>query len=168
MRTFLSHLKSNAVAYVALFIALGGTGYAATTLPAGSVGTKQLRNGSVTASKLAKGAVSSTNLNSKTITGHIALWAQVGSSGRVLASSPGASALLTTTPGFERVTWHRNTSSRCLALANVFDVPGALAAGSANVTGPDLHPGRTNYFVSTFNGVGQLAPENVNIVVICP
>ena len=33
------------VAYVALFIALGGTGYAAMSLPANSVGTGQLRNG---------------------------------------------------------------------------------------------------------------------------
>lgn len=41
------------VAYVALFAALGGTGYAATQLPAHSIGTVQLRNGAVTMQKLA-------------------------------------------------------------------------------------------------------------------
>jgi hypothetical protein len=37
---------------VALFVALGGTSYAATQLPANSVGTKQIRPGAVTPAKL--------------------------------------------------------------------------------------------------------------------
>jgi hypothetical protein len=41
------------VAYLALFFALGGVGYAATQLPANSVGTRQLRNGAVTLTKIA-------------------------------------------------------------------------------------------------------------------
>src|SRR5262249_14784608 len=36
----------------ALFVALGGTTYASTSLPANSVGTKQIRNRAVTASKI--------------------------------------------------------------------------------------------------------------------
>jgi Repeat of unknown function (DUF5907) len=43
------------VAYVALFFALGGVGYAATQLPTNSVGTRQLRNGAVTLTKIATG-----------------------------------------------------------------------------------------------------------------
>jgi hypothetical protein len=43
----------NVVATLALFVALGGASYAATTLPAGSVGTAQLRPGAVTGSRLA-------------------------------------------------------------------------------------------------------------------
>ncbi len=46
------------VAYLALFIALGGTTYAAFKVPANSVGTRQLKNGSVTTLKFASGAVS--------------------------------------------------------------------------------------------------------------
>jgi hypothetical protein len=42
------------VACVALFVALGGTSYAAVTLAANSVGTKQLKNGAVTAAKVGK------------------------------------------------------------------------------------------------------------------
>ena len=49
------------VSLIALFVALGGTSYAAiTALPAGSVGTPQLKNGAVTAAKIsssARGAV---------------------------------------------------------------------------------------------------------------
>jgi hypothetical protein len=45
------------VSFVALFVALGGVGYAATQLPANSVGTAQLRNGSVGNWKLKSNAV---------------------------------------------------------------------------------------------------------------
>jgi hypothetical protein len=48
---------SMTVALLALIIAMGGTGYAAIKLPANSVGTKQLKKKSVTASKLAANAV---------------------------------------------------------------------------------------------------------------
>ena len=45
------------VSFVALFVALGGVGYAATQLPANSVGTAQLQNGSVGNWKLKSNAV---------------------------------------------------------------------------------------------------------------
>jgi hypothetical protein len=43
---------STVVAGIALIVALGGTGYAATVLPAGSVGTAQLKTGAVVSSKV--------------------------------------------------------------------------------------------------------------------
>lgn len=47
------HLSyANVVASLALFLALGGVGYAAMKLPKNSVGTKQLKNGAVTAAKV--------------------------------------------------------------------------------------------------------------------
>jgi len=42
------------VALIALFVALGGTTYAATSLPRQSVGTAQLKNGAVTGTKINK------------------------------------------------------------------------------------------------------------------
>jgi hypothetical protein len=48
-----------AVALVALFVALGGGAYAAVSMPANSVGSKQLKNGAVIASKLANNAITS-------------------------------------------------------------------------------------------------------------
>lgn len=53
IRTFTTHLRGHAVAYLALFIALGGTTYAA-SLPRNSVGTAQLKDRSVTALKLGR------------------------------------------------------------------------------------------------------------------
>jgi hypothetical protein len=45
------------VACVALIVALGGTGYAAITLPRNSVGSKQLRANAVTSSKVRNGSL---------------------------------------------------------------------------------------------------------------
>jgi len=47
-------LRQNTIGLLALFIALGGTTYAATALPKNSVGTAQLRNGAVVKAKIAK------------------------------------------------------------------------------------------------------------------
>jgi hypothetical protein len=49
----LTYLRRHHLAIIALFVALGGTSYAATQLPANSVGTRQIRAGAVTPSKLA-------------------------------------------------------------------------------------------------------------------
>jgi hypothetical protein len=51
------------VAVVALFVALGGASYAAFSVPANSVGTKQLRSRAVTSAKLANHAVSGAKLD---------------------------------------------------------------------------------------------------------
>ena len=47
------------ISLLALFVALGGTSYAATSLPANSVGTKQLKSGAVTRSKISSGTLAS-------------------------------------------------------------------------------------------------------------
>jgi len=56
----LGHLRRNLVAYLALFVALGGTSYAAADrlLPANSVGTRQLRDHAVTKKKIARSTLS--------------------------------------------------------------------------------------------------------------
>lgn len=55
----LTHLRSNAVAYLALFIALSGTSYASVQLPKDSVRAKQI----------AAGAVGSSEVKNNTLTG---------------------------------------------------------------------------------------------------
>jgi hypothetical protein len=47
--------RRNALALVALFVALGGTSYAAFGVPINSVGTVQIRNGAIPSSKLTLG-----------------------------------------------------------------------------------------------------------------
>lgn len=54
--------SAHAIAIAALFFALGGGAYAAvSSLPANSVGTRQLKNGSVTAAKLSHSGVQALN-----------------------------------------------------------------------------------------------------------
>src|SRR5689334_13335464 len=77
------HIRSNAVAYVALFVALGGTSYAALKPPANSVGTKQIKNHSITPVKLDPGKTGAV----------VRFWAVVGAAGsgeQVVASHPKA------------------------------------------------------------------------------
>jgi len=55
------------VACVALIIALGGTSYAAITLPAGSVGTKQLKYGAVTSAKVKNGSLTLSDISAASL-----------------------------------------------------------------------------------------------------
>src|SRR3954447_6942638 len=59
---------SMVVACVALGVALGGTGYAATQLPPKSVGQKQLRNGAVGNLQIRDGAVTKGKLHAGAVT----------------------------------------------------------------------------------------------------
>ncbi|WP_292675493.1 hypothetical protein [Nocardioides sp.] len=60
-------VRHNAIALLALFIAIGGTSYAVTALPKNSVGTKQLKNNSVKSSKIADGQVSSADVKDSSL-----------------------------------------------------------------------------------------------------
>jgi hypothetical protein len=53
------------VATIALIISMGGTGYAAFTLPNNSVATKQLKNGAVTAAKVKRHSLTGAQINFK-------------------------------------------------------------------------------------------------------
>ena len=61
-RAALGHLRRNAVAYLALTIALGGTSYAAVEIPRNSVGTNQIRANAVGPSELRAGSVRSSEI----------------------------------------------------------------------------------------------------------
>jgi len=58
---------ANVVATLALFIALGGTSYAALTLPRDSVGVAQIRKGAVGGSELRSKAVASRSIRDRSI-----------------------------------------------------------------------------------------------------
>jgi hypothetical protein len=66
MRRLFSHLRSQGIAYLALFVALGGTAYAA-SLPANSVGTKQLKTNAVTAAKIKADAITTGKVEDATL-----------------------------------------------------------------------------------------------------
>jgi hypothetical protein len=65
MRDRLSY--ANVTATLALFVALGGSSYAALKLPTNSVGAKQLKSGSVGAKELKKGSVRSKQVSDKSL-----------------------------------------------------------------------------------------------------
>ena len=67
MNKALRHLRSNVIAYLALFIALGGTGYAAVSIPKGSVGTNQLKNHAVTPIKFDRGSIAGGSMPSSVV-----------------------------------------------------------------------------------------------------
>ncbi|MDX6704978.1 MAG: hypothetical protein QOI48_824 [Solirubrobacteraceae bacterium] len=66
-RTLL-HLRRNAVAYCALFVATGGTSYAAVSLPANSVTSKQIKKSAVSGPKIKKNAVTAAKIKKNAVT----------------------------------------------------------------------------------------------------
>jgi hypothetical protein len=104
----LTFIRNNAIALLALFVALGGTSYAAFSLPAGSVGTKQLRNGAITPVKL----------DARTIGGSVRHWAFVNQDGTVIGGSSGARASLGPGGAPFYVTWGDQFLHSCAVLAN--------------------------------------------------
>ena len=55
----MTHLRNNVVAYLALVVALGGTSYAAVTLPKDSVTAKQIKSGAVRGAEVKDGSLGS-------------------------------------------------------------------------------------------------------------
>jgi hypothetical protein len=121
----LPHLRDNAVAYLALFIALGGTSYAAIHIPAGSVGPRQIKNHSITPIKF----------NNKAIAGSVRAWAIVMSDGRVLAS--GGTPSVETFDGFPgsyTIRWGVSLPKNCVTNANI-DFRTGKATETVPITG---------------------------------
>ena len=83
---------SMVVALLALFLALGGVSYAKLAIPAGSVGTAQLRTRSVTNHKLANGSVGNAKLAVKSVGTKKIIPAAVGSA-QIHAGAVGAAQI---------------------------------------------------------------------------
>ncbi len=75
---FLRFLRGNTIALLALFVALGGTTYAATSLPKNSVGAKQLKKNAVTNPKIANGAVTGAKIANNSVKGADVLESSLG------------------------------------------------------------------------------------------
>ena len=154
------------VAYVALFVALGGTGYAAISLPANSVGTGQIRNDAVTSNKIANGSIIPSKLNDRDVNGSIAMWARLGPHGTVLSSKPHAK-IVAWNPTYHAgsITWGTTIPAGCFSLATV---DGLWSEGFASVATLGGRHAPADVLVSTFDTSGQYAAEPVNVAVICP
>ena len=67
IRRFARFLRRNTIALLALFIALGGTTYAATALPKNSVGPKQLRKNAVSGVKVKNNSLTGADVLEKSL-----------------------------------------------------------------------------------------------------
>jgi hypothetical protein len=83
---------ANVMATIAVFIALGGTGYAAIHLPRNSVGRSQLRTHAVSNSKLAVGAVTASRVRANSLTGAQINEGTLGTVPSALAAAAASSA----------------------------------------------------------------------------
>jgi hypothetical protein len=161
----LTSARRNAIAYLALFVALGGTSYAALSLPAGSVGTRQLRNGAVTPRKL----------DPRLIGGTVRAWARVSAAGHeVSGSGMNGAGRVKGTPSQYSVLLNVRNVRGCAASASVIEDPHApatsdVAPGSAVVVfGPPLRKGfPAAVGVETFDGSGQPATLPFVVEVLC-
>jgi hypothetical protein len=164
MTRLVNHVRSNVVAYLALFVALGGSSYAAFSLPVGSVGTRQLKNGAVTATKLNPGSVAAS----------VRAWANLTWAGdRWLVQASSSDVRVDTASFGEVLSWRRTRfASNCMA-----SVTPQRNFGPGTPGGPHTLDG----YVSTFFDprVGQLQidgvaadgthqPESVVVLIVCP
>ncbi len=125
MITILRFFRSNAVAFVALFIALGGVGWAATSLPAGSVGARQIQNHSITPEKF----------NQSMIGGSVRYWARISADGKIVASQPKARIVVwnadpTGFYGGGVLRWGKPIAPGCFSLATAESFPRHLSASA--------------------------------------
>jgi hypothetical protein len=157
----LRHIRNNLVGYIALFVALGGTSYAAFSLPAGSVGARQLRNHAITATKL----------NPTSVAASIRAWATLVWSGawRVQASS--ADIRVRRTTQGEVVSWaHTRFPRNCIA--SVTPTVNFLGGnGSASVDGYVTTSFEPQVGFLQINGLtpqGANQVQNVHVLIVCP
>ena len=146
----LRYLRSQVLGLVAIFIALGGTGYAAISIPkhsigqralkSASVGTAQLRKHSVTRAKLANSSVGTAQLRKGSVTADQIKSGSVNST-KLAAGSVGASQLAPGSVGASQIATGSVGSGQLAAgsvgsaqIANGSIGNAQLAAGSVGPT----------------------------------
>jgi hypothetical protein len=171
----IAHLRGNLVGWIALFVALGGTGYAAISIPRNSVGAAQIKNRSITPAKF----------NPSAIGGSVRAWAIIRANATVLASSRKPVVLAGPVPGSYDIQWPVRFPHTCATVANVDErspdqtpvttSDGAttnVAIGSVSGVATETIPTSTGHKISvtnldTFNAAGQPTPMAFDVAVIC-
>jgi hypothetical protein len=154
IRRFIRH---NAIALLALFVALGGTSYAAFTLPRNSVGARQIRNHAITPGKL----------NAHAIGAYVLFWAQIDAHGNVIASRPSGARTTTWNDNPDLgllggpVTWGRAIPRQCFALATAAALPVGVAPA---YTGVQMVSGPAKFANVQVN---PSTPVETNVAVLC-
>jgi hypothetical protein len=152
----LDHLRHNAIAYLALFVALGGTSYAAATLPANSVGSRQLVNHSVTAVKL----------DGKSIVAHVVLMVRIDGDGHVLYSKPRVTpvGLGTGSPKRFLLNLSRPLGRHCALVATADGINPATVTVARSLTGTTA-----SLSLETTGAEGQpVVVAGLEVLGVCP
>jgi hypothetical protein len=158
MTKAMHHVRANAIAYLALFVALGGTGYAAIDLGPRSVGARELKTGAVTTRVLRNGSVTARKLDPNSIGASVRVWAEVTREGQLRAGSPGA-RVVDWVPGAGTIQFPAKIPFDCFSVATVNQLgPGFVNSGIA----------LDKVGVNMENGTGAATTEAVLVVVLCP
>jgi hypothetical protein len=181
---------ANVTAVLALFVALGGTGYAAVTLPRDSVGSAQIKNRAVGSSELKSNAVTSRAIRNRSVgltdispvarsalrgqpgpqgpagPSGVTLRAAVPSGGSVQRGNATSAAHQGGTNEY-RVSFDRDVAS-CVATATLATVPTSggpdqPAAGRITVTQDQA----TSVLVRTYGADGNAAEQPFNLILAC-
>ena|SRR5947209_2110582 len=149
MSRLIAHLRSNLIAYLALFVALGGTSYAAVSVADHSLRPRQF--------------------NPTYLGGYVRAWASVDAGGRVRASGGGVRASLDrfNPPGFYIMNWRPQPVTSCTTIGSVSPgsslvSPGYLITGSFRSKGEGEQS-----VVQTYNGQGQPTDLPFNVELLC-
>jgi hypothetical protein len=147
----LQHLRSNSnlVAYLALFLALGGT--------------------SVAAISLANHSIDPVKLDPSNIGGYVREWASIDANGHVIAS--GGRMTVRTEPGGEVpgryfFTWQTKLTSPCTVIGSV----DTLSGGSPGYLTSDLvalRKAAPTSIVNTYDPQGQATPQAFDVELVC-
>ena len=156
-------------------MALGGTGYAAISIPRNSVGAAQIRNRSITPVKF----------NPSAIGGSVRAWAIIRANATVLASSGKPVVFASAVPGSYVIQWGVRLPRTCATVANVDErspdedsdpvsrrwrnrCGDRLRQQRRDRDRPDLRrPKVSETTLDTFSQSGQPTPMAFDVAVIC-
>jgi hypothetical protein len=163
MRRLSVHVRANVVAYLALFVALGGTSYAAVVVGPNSVGNAQLKNHSITPVKFDPSKIGAS----------VRFWAVVSASGHILAARPRTARIehWDSADAHGIVTWREAIAPDCFPIGSILQE--GAASGTANAGFINLSEGSGNAshaFVAfaTYDAMGNHTPETAAVTVLCP
>lgn len=160
-RRLIQHVRANAIAYLALFVALAGTSYAVESLPANSVGARQIRNHSITPDKLAPSRLA----------GAVRAWAKVAANGRLITGEGKPTVQLqrnSPVPGVYVIRWKTAPMVGCASVGTVaVPLGAALTPGFVVTDGPQPKPEQTTVVAHTYNAQGQPAAIAFTVAVLC-
>ncbi|HEY1357340.1 MAG TPA: hypothetical protein VGF21_03455 [Thermoleophilaceae bacterium] len=173
---------SLAISLLALFVSLGGVGYAAAT-----IGTSQIKNGAVTGRKIHNSTIKSRDVRKNSLGPHaiaesklrvgsarsagsalvssgLSDFAVVGANGLV-ARGRGVSSAVRTGEGRYQVIFTRNVRG-CAYVASL-GVIGATPPGSGEVSTSSLSSNVDGVFIRTFNSNGAPGDHSFHLLVGC-